>query len=532
MDRNDLQHDAFKLNGVYLEDVISGYTTAKAVGRESLEKTITTYENGIDGATIQRTNFPVRTIEITFAVVGSSLADLREKMHNLQTLLNVNGAEIVFNDDPNNYYIATPVMTGSISEAKNAAFGTYNLVCHDPFKYSKTLTTVQTTNYTETVTDEDGHTSSVTSLVLTTDNSGGYKTFPIFSVQFATDENASGDVGSNADCGYVLFAKGGTDYSIQIGDDQEKDTTTTTVVSHNFKKSNKGSFTDTNTLTPFKDNLVYNGSTKADSLGLRINTTTNVSKKFHGPLAVYTIASADRASADFSLTWQQVMACAKDTATGKKQAGAFWIMLMDANNVVKFAYGIEKSSTSSLDGYEYIYDYNNGLWKSEKISLKYTGDFGYEDKQDTTGKLSDLSIKRETVSVDGVTSNMVSFNSVTFSKGVTEPTACTIAKIGIFLGNYGSAQALHSDRVASVKFVNGAAEMLNSFNSGDLAVVDCGKAEITLNEKSAADLGDVGNNWEDMYLDVGTNTIYVQYSDWVNANYKPTITMAYRKRWL
>lgn len=578
MERTDLNHDAFKINGLYLEDLIAdytlttdtavnslksyfslsgglyskvtpvgnenpstqgwyekgirGYMTYKAEGRESLDKQIETYTNGSDGETVKRTRFPIRKIQISYLVEGTSLADLRTKMHKLQTRLNVNKAEIVFNDDPNCYYIATPVMSTSISDAHNAVMGTFDLVCHDPFKYDKTLTEVNTSSHTDTVKDEDGNTSTVTSTVLTTDNSGGYEAFPIFQVQFATDENASGSVGSNADCGYVLFQKGGTDYSVQIGDDQEKDTTTTTVVSHNFKKSNKGSFTDTNTVTPFRDLLAFNGSSKADTKGLRINSTTTVSKKFHGPLALYTIASADRPTADFSLNWKQVMACSKETATGKKERGAFWIMLMDANNVVKFAYGIEKSSGSSLNGKEYFYTYTDGITSGEKVSLKYTGEAGYEDKTDTTGKLSDLSIIRKVETIDSEPHNSVTFTTPFSARNITEPTACTIAKIGIFLGQYGSSPAMHSNRVTNVKFVNGAFDLVNSFGSGDLAIVDCGKAEIILNDKSAADLGDVGNNWEDMYLDVGTNTIYVQWSDWVNASYLPTVKMKYRKRWL
>ena len=533
MDRANLNKDAFTINGVYPEDVISGYMTAKAVGRESLEKKIEVYENGTDGETIKKTHFPSRTIEITFYLQGTSLSDMRTKMHKLQTMLNVNNAEIVFNDDENCYYIATPVIS-AVSEGADAAFGTYKLICHDPFKYAKTLTTVETTSYTETVTDEDGVSHTVTSQVLTTDNAGGYKTFPIFNVQFATDEDASGDVGSDADCGYVLFAKGGTDYSVQIGNDAEKDVESTTVVSHNFTKSNKGSFTDSNSLTPFRSKLAFNGSTKATSLGLQINSTTDVAKKFHGPLALYTIASGQRPAGEFSLTWKNVFACSKETAVGKKECGAVWIMLLDASDVVKFAYGIEKSATSSLNAKEYVYSYNSGLWPAETLSAKYTGKAGYKTKSDTQGRLSEFFIKRALRVVDEVTYGDVSISSALsdLTYRITETELSTIAKIGIFIGEYGSASKMHSNRVTNVKLVNGTLDNINSFGSGDLAVVDCGKAEIILNDKPAADLGDVGNNWEDMYLDPGTNTIYVQYSDWVAAGYAPTITMAYRRRWL
>lgn len=535
MDRTNLNHDAFKLNGSYLEDVISGYMTAKAAGRESLEKQVTTYDNGTDGSVIQRSHFPARTIEITFVVHGSSLADLRTKMHSLQTRLNVENAEIIFNDDPNSYYIATPVMQNTVSEAKNTAYGTYNLMCYDPFKYATTLTTVQTTSKTETITAEDGTTSSVTSTVLTTDNSGGYKTFPTFNVQFATDESASGAVGSNADCGYVLFAKGGTNYSVQIGDEQEKDIGTVTEVAQNFTKSSKGSFTDSNTITPFRSKLAFNGSSKANSKGLMINSTTNVSGKFHGPMVVYSFENSHTASGEFTLNWKNVFACAKDTATAKKQTGAVWIMLLDSSNVCKLAYGLEKSSTTSLNAKEYVYDYTNGIWSPDTYPVKYTGPSGYKSKSDTTGRLSKVTMKRRINYDDN--NNMTGASTVITTAQnadleIMESSPCTISKVAVFFGKYGSEAGMYSNRMTFIEFLNGNVDVVNTFGSGDLAVVDCGKAEIILNDKLSPNLGDAGNNWEDMYLDVGTNTVYVQYSSWINASYLPTITMTYRKRWL
>lgn len=533
MDRTDLQHDAFQINGTYLEDVISGYITAKAAGRESLDKQVTTYDNGTDGAVIQRTRFPARTIEITFVLTGTSLADMRDKMHQLQTRLNVQGAEIIFNDDPNSYYIATPVMQNTVNEAKNTAYGTYNLLCYDPFKYSKTLTTVQTTSKTETVTDESGTSSSVTSTVLTTDNSGGYKTFPTFTVQFATDESASGAVGSNADCGYVLFAKGGTNYSVQIGDDQEKDTGTVTDVSHDFTSGANGVFTANNSISPFKSNLSYNGSVKTTSKGLMINSATTVAKKFHGPFAVYTLANP--AANEFTLEWQHVFACSKTTATAKKQSGAIWIALLDSSNNVKLAYGLEKSSTTNQNAKEYTYDYNAGLGPARTVDVSYTGVNGYEDSFDTSGRRSTISMKRYLDYDDD--NNVVGATTVVhtaegFDYGIQESSPATIAKIAVFFGNYASNAAMYSNRLTKLTFINGNVDLVNSFGSGDVAVVDCGKAEISLNNKLTPNLGDAGNNWEDMYLDVGTNTIYVQWSEWVNASFLPTVTMTYRKRWL
>ena len=114
--------------------------------------------------------------------------------------------------------------------------------------------------------------------------------------------------------------------------------------------------------------------------------------------------------------------------------------------------------------------------------------------------------------------------------GGTAKTA--VKKIAFFLGKYSSNNYFAANRIKSVAFVNGNVDVINTFKSGDYAEIDCGKASITLNDMPSDGLGDVGNNWEDMYLDTGTNTIYVQHSPWVEQGYEPTVTMAYRKRWL
>ena len=538
MDRIDLSHDAFTINGTYLEDVISGYMTYKAVGRESLEKTLDTYTNGTDGETLKRSSFPVRNIEISYVVQANSLADLREKMHNLQTALNVENAKIVFNDDPNCYYIATPVMNTSIQDVWNGAVATYRLVCHDPFKYSETITTVQTTPYSEQIEDEDGNVQTITSQVLTTDNAGGYKTFPAFQVQFATDESATGDLGSDADCGYVLFAKGGTDYSVQIGDDQEKDEESIKVLNHNFKAAQRGGFTDNNSLIPatvLGSRYVFNGATGVNNYGLYLSSSANVAKKFHGPITFYTIASGYEADEDFEFNWKQVLACHSATATGKKQCGGFYVLLLDADNVVRFAYGVQKDAANTLTGKQYIYDYVNGWRGPANYNLAFTGWLGYTKTKNGSERQRNCSMKR-TLTYDDQNNltdcRTIITNGYGTQYAVVEEEPCTIKKIAICFLKYASNQYFYANRFRFVSFTSGGVNVLNTFRSGDYAEIDCNDASIVLNDMPADSLGDVGNNWEDMYLDPGTNTIYVQYSPWVEAGYEPTVSMTYRKRWL
>ena len=533
-ERTDLLHDAVKINGNYIEDLVTGYRTIKATGRESLVKEVEMYDSATDGALLKKTRFPERSIEVDFFVRRGNLADLRESMHKLQTVLNVENAQIIFNDDYGCYYTGTPVMEAKVEDLKNAATGTFVITCLDPFKYSLTETTVNISSYSETVTDEEGNTSTVTSNVLTTNNQGGYKTYPSFDVQFATDEDAQGGMGSDADCGYVLFAKGGTDYSIQIGNDAEKDTVTTTEVAQDFKKT-RGSFNGLNTPNPPSTTYSFQGSSKIETVaangpGLKVNGYgTAQTKKFYGPLVVYDIGH-DLTGA-FEFTWKQVTACHKTTATGKKQQGALWVFLLDSSNVIQYGLGIQKAKDSTLNGAEYAYVRGSAPYKVSDIDLAYTNWMGFKSKTDTTGRLGTNRIRRYQDS-DGDWALAFKLNAdqdEAFIDYTDSPV--NIRKIGFFFGRWGST-GFFSNRVTEAKLVNGNYDNVNSFGSGDLAVVDVGAAEIRLNSAVRNDLGDYANDWSDMYLDVGSNTIYTQISPWVMAGYEPTITMRYRKRWL
>ena len=533
-ERTDLLHDAVKINGYYIEDLVTGYRTIKATGRESLAKEIEMYESAADGARLKSSRFPERSIEIEFHVHRGNLADLRESMHKLQTVLNVENAQIIFNDDYGCYYTGTPIMDNKIEDFKNAASGTFVITCLDPFKYSLTETTVNLSTYSETVKDEEGNVSTITSRVLTTNNQGGYKTFPTFDVQFATDEDAQGGMGSDADCGYVLLAKGGTDYSIQIGNDAEKDTTTVTEVAQDFKKT-RGSFNGLNTPTPPSTTYSFQGSSKietaaANGPGLKVNGYgTAQTKKFYGPLVVYDIGHDLTGAFDF--TWKQVTACHKNTATGKKQQGALWVFFLDSNNVIKYGVGVQKAKDSTLAAAVYYYTTSSGLIRYSDASLEYTNWMGFKSDTDTVGRLGTNYIRRYQDS-DGEWVVSFKLNLLNDDSSIDiSDSPVNLRKVGFFFGRWGTT-GFFSNRVTEAKLVNGNFDNVNTFSSGDLAVVDVGAAEIKLNTAVRNDLGDYANDWSDMYLDVGANTIYTQHSDWVTPGFEPNITMKYRKRWL
>lgn len=528
-----LPSEAVKVNGSYIENQITGYRTLYTTGRESLEKQEEVIDvTTMDGTIRRRSKFPARTITVGFELQATSAQVMAERFNMLKKILNVEDAEFIFADETDKFFIGDGIMDSEI-EPRTFAKGEWHIICHDPFKYSTTVTTATISTYSENVTDEDGNTTSVTSNVFNVVNDGGYRTYPTFCAQFATDENASGDAGSNADCGYVLFAKGGTDYSVQLGDDKETDNiTATTVLNRNFAKSKTG-FTDSNSISPLSSDYTYSGSTKVETSaskgqGLKASSYgTSTSGKFYGPLTVYDIGS--NLTGKFKLSWKQAMSCSGKTATGKKQRGCFWAFLLNSDNEIVYGFGIDKKKSSTLSADMYTYTPDNGISREGSVSLKYTGKFGHKSSSDNTGRLATISIKRTQDEDDNWMVEMDNpiFDVIYFGDDTTPP---AVRKIAFYFGKFGS-NALYSNRVTNAKFINGNFDDINTFGSGDYVEANCGTATITMGD-IRNDLGDYDNDWEDMYLDVGQNIVYTQYSDWVTAGYEPTLTMKYRRRWL
>ena len=75
-------------------------------------------------------------------------------------------------------------------------------------------------------------------------------------------------------------------------------------------------------------------------------------------------------------------------------------------------------------------------------------------------------------------------------------------------------------------------DVQNKFNANDVFVVDSSAASTKLNELDRPDLGALGNDWEDLYLQKGMNQIGFSYSDWVESDYAPKFKLRYREVFL
>ena len=226
-----LPSEALQINGEYIENQIAGYRTLTVTGREALSPEVSTYETGIrDGSTKKGKRYPARIIRVTYQIKASTNEDFREAYNKLASILNVEDAKLIFNDETDKFFIGTPALIGEVTPGRNCVVGEFEILCLDPFKYS-------------VLEYEAEPNPGETSVLL--DYKGTYKSFPVLRAEFFNEDEVSADGESvneltgNGDCGYVAFFNE-SEKIIQLGDPVEVDGEDTipksqTLINHSFK---------------------------------------------------------------------------------------------------------------------------------------------------------------------------------------------------------------------------------------------------------------------------------------------------------
>ena len=209
-----LPSEALCLNGAYIENLIPGYRTLYVEGREALSPELDFFTVGSsDGATRKSKRYPERIITVTYQLIANSSEDFRQAYNQLGRILDVEEAELIFNDEPDKFFKGTPSSIGAVPPGKNAVVGTFEILCVDPFKYS--------------VVEYEAEPSLEDSSILL-DYEGTYKAFPTLVAEFYNEDEASEDgettqeLTGSGDCGYVAFFNE-NEKIIQLGDPDEVD---------------------------------------------------------------------------------------------------------------------------------------------------------------------------------------------------------------------------------------------------------------------------------------------------------------------
>ena len=132
-----LPSEALKINGAYIEDQIAGYRTLTVSGREALSPDVVSYTTGIrDGSKLKSKRYPERIITVQYQLIAESNEAFREAYNKLAAILDVEDAELIFNDEQDKFFVGTPCTIGTVQPGTNSVVGEFEILCTDPFKYS------------------------------------------------------------------------------------------------------------------------------------------------------------------------------------------------------------------------------------------------------------------------------------------------------------------------------------------------------------------------------------------------------------
>lgn len=529
--------EALRLNGIYIEDVIPGYRTLYAAGREALAPNLELLEVGSrDGAILTRSRYPERVIRVGYQLLASSPEDFREAFNKLGGLLAASEAQLIFEDEPDKYFTGTASAIGDVEPGRCSVKGEIEFTCSDPFKYSLEMT--------EAEPEADG------SFAIT--YTGTYKSYPELVASFYKETDISADGSSDTtltgagDCGFVSWFNQ-DEKVIFLGDDERDGDSfpkSQTLISNDFQQSTawgtaaKNKWAVNNVTIQGQDNHTRSGTisvkhnyptTKEGSYYLTANTYGSGSTFYYGPSVTRTIP-ADESGAvgaqDFTMTCRLRM-CIGSEKTAANQKGCFQVMLTDSAGLIVAGVRVLKNANGNKGRVDLLM--NGGVPKKFEIDLSYYNPYFGQDKGSQKSK------KAITITKSGA---KVTFNVAGLAASFTCPAIETavVKKATVHFEQTKHQVPLSYMGISVFKFVKNNCTVWrnipNKFSAGDEVVADCRSAEVYLNGVQAPELGALGNDWEDFCLTPGVNQIGTAYSEWVTAQYAPSFKVRYREVFL
>lgn len=135
-----LPAEAMSYDGVFLENEIEGYRTLNVSGRELMTAEIESSTiDGINGSQYQYKTYPSRTITVKYQLIAKSDRAFREAFNKMNHLLSGEQVKVIFNDEPDKYFIGTKQGNSMVDAGLNSVIGEIEIYCADPCKYSTVL---------------------------------------------------------------------------------------------------------------------------------------------------------------------------------------------------------------------------------------------------------------------------------------------------------------------------------------------------------------------------------------------------------
>lgn len=558
-ERTDLAADAVKINGIFLEDAITGFTTIDSSGREALTKEIVSNSYKSDGSVVDYTRYPDRDIKITFMIETDSNGSFRDKYTTLLGMLDGEEADIQFNDDIDKFLTGTIVVNEPDDKYGTFCKGEYTIKCANPFKYSTAVYEATPVEY------ED---SSAQFLIT---YNGTYPARPILQAEFV-GALSGGDYSEDGDCGFVAFMDE-EENIIQLGNpeaiDLDASATATQVLNRTFTTIT--GFTTTGGHTWGNKAIVGSSSANQSITDTYFKKGVGQTLKFvkpnygsgsgwHGTILRYPIEDGAQ---NFEISLVQRMCCNKAEELGSFECGAY-----TSGGVMLAGFVIEKSGNGTNGTVRYIVNgvqrgtatidlsyYNTNFGYCKRTAVNQTQWYNKKKKKWQTKKIKGA--KTRTV-VSGYTYTQSNLNSsirrtgstFTFSVGNLAKATYTVgdldmvlaSEVSMHFGQKGTNSKLHTNAVSTMKITKLAgasfADTDNVFTAGDIVEADCNDASIYIKRVGTEEgqlspqYGALANDWENFMLVKGTNIITASWSPWVNTNYKPVLKILYNEVFL
>lgn len=132
---------AMNFDGGFIEHIVSGYRTLTVSGREMLGVELTT-EDVANGCIVTEERLPARELVITYQLDANSSEELLTRFKQLESLL-MTGKDvpIFFNDERDWVYYGRLSAVDSVPVESNSVVSTFTILCSDPKRYGRELTT-------------------------------------------------------------------------------------------------------------------------------------------------------------------------------------------------------------------------------------------------------------------------------------------------------------------------------------------------------------------------------------------------------
>lgn len=509
-----LPSEALQINGEYIENLIDGYRTVSVSGREALSPELSYYETGVrDGSTLQSKRYPARIIIVCYQLVAESSEAFRESYNKLGGILNVEDAKLIFNDEPDKFYIGTPCAIGEVEPGRNAVVGEIEILCTDPFKYS--------------VEEHEAVATSGSSSVVINYN-GTYKSFPTLEADFY-DEAENGETETtltgNGDCGFVAFYDENKNI-VQLGDpaeiDGEKKPSSQTLINQTFLSNTAWGTTAKKLWILNSGKLIPSTVSQLGAVGMRKSgndyylspTSYGTASGWHG------VSITRQLGAD---------ATGEVGATHFHYYGEFFLSVTHPNEMGAFQTQVYDGAGNNIAGFRIT---KTKTGKTGKLNLYVKGEVVESVDIDLPYQLRKRAFY---IRKNGAN---IQFNINSFMRHFTVSDLATVkaSKVTFSFEKYASTGAISTIGVQRAKFTklncNTWKDVPNKFGASDVLVADCKSGEIFLNGIEEPSLGALGNDWEEFCLTPGANQIGFAYSDWLTEQYAPTIKVKYREVFL